>query len=80
MKIQEIAGGPSIAELVAKVQSGRYRLARAEGQRYYTLDYLRSNGEWVSGATLHTSTARAAAKQLTHTTSQNGWYNYWVAA
>lgn len=70
---------PSIAEIVSKVQSGRYRLAQAAGQRYYTLDHLRLNGEWVSGARLHTSTARAASKQLTHTTSQNGWYDYWVA-
>lgn len=67
----------SIAELVAKVQSGRYRLSQAQGQRYYTLDHIQqSTGEWVPGVRTHTSTARAAAKQLEHVISQNGHFHY----
>lgn len=51
------------AELIEKVQTGKYRIVQTNGCRGFQLAYLRG-GTWCVGAGLNTMAARAACKRL----------------
>lgn len=52
-------------EVVAKVQSYRYRLALPAGARFYRLEQLRPRIGWIAVKTINCRVAQAAIRRLT---------------